>query len=63
MDGCQLDLHLSLIHIFQRHLDVLAGHTGLGKLGDLAGRRCKMYVAIAAAAALCDGDGLSLIHI
>jgi hypothetical protein len=41
----------------QRHLDVLAGHTGLGKLGDLAGRRCKMCVAVAAAAALCDGDG------
>ena len=39
----------------QRHLNVLAGHTGLCKLGDLAGGRGKMRVAIAAAAALGDG--------
>ena len=49
--------HISDQLQLQRHLDVLAGHTGLSKLGDLAGRRCKMCVAIAAAAALCDGDG------
>ena len=49
--------HISNQLQLQRHLDVLAGHTGLGKLGDLAGRRCKMRVAVAAAAALCDGDG------
>ena len=41
----------------QRDLDVLTGHTGLGKLGDLAGRRGKMCIAVAAAAALCHGDG------
>ena len=40
----------------QRHLNVLAGHTGLCKLGDLAGGRGKMRIAITAAAALCDGD-------
>ena len=40
----------------QRHLNVLAGHTGLCKLGDLAGRRCKVRVAVAASAALCNGD-------
>ena len=49
--------HISDQLQLQRHLDVLAGHTGLGKLGDLAGRRCKMCVAVAAAATLCDGDG------
>ena len=41
----------------QRDLDVLTGHTRLGKLGDLAGRRGKMCIAVAAAAALCHGDG------
>ena len=40
----------------QRHLNVLAGHTGLCKLGDLAGGRGKMRIAVTAAAALCDGD-------
>ena len=49
--------HISDQLQLQRHLDVLTGHTGLGKLGDLAGRRCKMCVTVAAAAALCDGDG------
>ena len=40
----------------QRHLDVLTGHAGLGKLGDLAGGGGKMCIAVAAAAALGDGD-------
>ena len=40
----------------QRHLNVLAGHTGLGELGDLAGRRSKVCVAVAAAAALGHGN-------
>ena len=40
----------------QRHLNVLTGHAGLGKLGDLAGGGGKMCIAVAAAAALGDGD-------
>ena len=38
------------------HLNVLAGHTGLCKLGDLAGGGGKVCVAVAAATALSNGD-------
>ena len=38
------------------HLNVLAGHTGLCKLGDLAGGGGKVCIAVAAAAAPGDGD-------
>ena len=40
----------------QRHLQILAGHTGLCKLGDLAGGGGKVCVAVAATAALGNGD-------
>ena len=40
----------------QGHLQILAGHTGLCKLGDLAGGGGKVCVAVAAAAALSNGD-------
>ena len=40
----------------QGHLQILAGHTGLCKLGDLAGGGGKMCVAVAAATALSNGD-------
>ena len=41
----------------QRDLEILTRHTGLGELGDLAGRRRKMRVAVAAASAPRHRDG------
>ena len=40
----------------QGHLKILAGHTGFCKLGNLAGGGGKVCVAVAAAAALSNGD-------
>ena len=41
----------------ESYLNVLAGHTGLCELGDLAGGGGKVCIAVAAASSLGDGDG------
>ena len=41
----------------ESHLNILAGHTGLCELGDLAGGGGKVCIAVAAASSLGDGDG------